>query len=193
MLDRINPNGTLIRVKPTTTKHKVTSEEPKVTHVHTTKFTPYQMKRLGVSFLKVVFGMFTPNQNAATLRDAETKFLGHKNDSHSEKNYSHLTVRSVVPREARRMLKIDRDGEMSVTTAPAPAPEPAAAVPATAATAAATSPAAVAVLDATGGDEPARKCLKVNLLIGKYAEGGLYMSMVDGWMASGIEREWIWI
>ena len=57
MLDRINPNGTLIRVKPTTTKHKTTNEEPEVTHVHTTKFTPYHMKHLGVSFLKVVFDM----------------------------------------------------------------------------------------------------------------------------------------
>ena len=31
MLDRIDPNGTIIRVKPTMTKHKATSEEPEVT------------------------------------------------------------------------------------------------------------------------------------------------------------------
>ena len=57
------------------------------------------------------------NQNAQMLRDAETKFLGHKNNSGSDKNYLHFTVRPFVPREACPMLKVDRDGEMFITTA----------------------------------------------------------------------------
>ena len=48
------------------------------------------------------------------LRDAETKFLGHNNNSGSDKNYLHFMVHPFVPREARPMLKIDRDGEMFV-------------------------------------------------------------------------------
>ena len=131
------------------------------------------------------------NQNAQMLRDAETKFLGHKNNSGSDKNYLHFTVRPFVPREARPMLKVDRDGEMFVTTAPAPAPEPAATVPAIGAVIATTVPSTVAVPDVTGGNAPAPKRRKVEVRRDKYAEGGPYMSVVDRWMALGIDCEWI--
>ena len=87
------------------------------------------------------------------------------------------------------MLKIDRDGEMFVTTTPPPAPEPPAAVPEIGPVIATTVPSAVAVPDVTNGNAPAPKRRKVNG--DKYAEGGPYMSVVDEWMASGIDCEWI--
>ena len=95
------------------------------------------------------------------LRDAETKFLGHKNGSGSDKNYLYFMVRSFVPREARPMLKIDRDGEMFVTTAPAPAPAPAVTVPETGAVIATTVPSTVAVPDVTNGNAPTPERRKV--------------------------------
>ena len=87
------------------------------------------------------------------------------------------------------MLKIDRDGEMFVTTAPDPVPAPPATVPEIGPVITTTVPSTVAVPDVTGGNAPAPKRRKVNG--DKYAEGGPYMSVVDAWMALGIECEWI--
>ena len=95
------------------------------------------------------------------LRDAETKFLGHNNNSGSDKNYLHFMVHPFVPREARPMLKIDRDGEMFVTTAPAPAPEAPAAVPEIWPVIATTVPSTVAVPDVTNGNAPTPERRKV--------------------------------
>ena len=112
-------------------------------------------------------------------------------NSGSDKNYLHFTLRPFVPREARPLLKVDRDGEMFVTTAPAPAPAPAVTVPETGAVIATTVLSTVAVPDVTNVNAPAPKRHKVQARRDKYAEGGPYMSVVDEWMASGIECEWI--